>query len=155
MTRPTANVHASALVLDNRGVIIFGVAGSGKSSLTLELLHQAKRDGIAACLIADDRVDLRNFDGALVASPPASLAGLVEIRGSGIHRIGFEASATLHLAVELVTESQAQRLAPPDAKMIAHGLALPILLLPCNNSGAGVRAILSHLGLYLPLGVHK
>ena len=80
-----ANVHASAVLVGERGVLIRGASGSGKSSLALGLIAA---DPAATWLVADDRVDLaRSAGGRLLASVPASLAGLIEIRGQGIFRV--------------------------------------------------------------------
>jgi HPr kinase/phosphorylase len=72
-------------------VLLLGPSGSGKSDLLLRLLDR----GFA--LVADDRVDLS--DG--VASAPAGLAGLLEVRGLGVFRMPHVTSATVALAVEL------------------------------------------------------
>jgi serine kinase of HPr protein (carbohydrate metabolism regulator) len=152
MSAVCENLHASAVQLAGQGVIIFGPSGSGKSSLALELLRQVLRDGKEALLVSDDRVDVSKRQDHLAASPPAPLAGLIEVRGSGIHPIISHApSARLHLAVELVEESLAQRIAPAGPRAVALGIALPCLMLPRNQTEASVRAILSHLGLCFPV----
>jgi serine kinase of HPr protein (carbohydrate metabolism regulator) len=151
MSAALENLHASAVQLAGQGVIIFGPSGSGKTALALELLRQVLRDGKEALLVSDDRVEVTKRQDHLAASPPAPLAGLIEVRGSGIHPIGHVPSARLHLAVELVEESRAQRIAPAEPKAVAHGIALPCLVLPRNQTEAAVRAILSHLGLYFPV----
>jgi serine kinase of HPr protein (carbohydrate metabolism regulator) len=145
------NLHASAVQLAGQGVIIFGPSGSGKSSLALELLRQALRDGNDAWLISDDRVDVEMRGKDLIAAPPAPLAGLIEVRGSGIHPINHIPDARLHLAAELVDEPHSLRMAPDAPRVIAHGVPLPCLFLPRGNTGACVRAILSHLGLFFPV----
>ena len=48
-------------------------------------------------MVADDRVELR--DG--VASVPPALAGLLEVRGLGLVRLPYVASAPIALAVEM------------------------------------------------------
>jgi serine kinase of HPr protein (carbohydrate metabolism regulator) len=145
------NLHASAVQLAGQGVIIFGPSGSGKSALALELLRQVLRDGKEAWLIADDRVAFDRRGEDLIAMPPAPLAGLIEVRGSGIHQIKHIPSALLHLAVELVDESNSLRMPPEAPKLIAHGVSLPCLVLPSGQTHACVRAILSHLGLFFPV----
>jgi serine kinase of HPr protein (carbohydrate metabolism regulator) len=152
VTRQTANLHATGLTLGGKGVIIFGASGSGKSSLALELIREAKRDNIEAILVADDRVDVSLINGRLQAAPPASLAGLIEVRGSGIHKIDYATSALLDLAVELVGAEVAERVSPTAPCEVVHGVALPVLRLPIGETGPQVRAILAHLGLYTPLG---
>ena len=151
MTGSIVNLHASAVSVDGKGVIIFGKSGSGKTSLALELIRECLRDNIHARFVADDRVNIERIEDHLVASAPDSLVGLVEIRGSGVHSIEYETSTTLNLAVELVETGKAERMAPLASKLIAHDLALPVLILPENQIDGSIRAILSHLGLYFPL----
>jgi HPr kinase/phosphorylase len=151
MSGAADNLHASAVQLAGKGVVIFGASGSGKSSLALELLRQVLRDGKDAWLISDDRVAFDRRGGDLIAMPPAPLAGLVEVRGSGIHPIRHIPFAGLHLLVELVEESMALRMPPEAPRMVAHGISLPCLVLPSGQTQACVRAILSHLGLFFPV----
>ena len=84
-------IHASCAAREGQGVLLLGPSGSGKSDLLLRLLDR----GFA--LVADDRVDLA--DG--IASAPAALAGLVEIRGLGVVKLPHLASAPVALAVAL------------------------------------------------------
>jgi serine kinase of HPr protein (carbohydrate metabolism regulator) len=151
MTGAADNLHASAVQLAGKGVVIFGASGSGKSSLALELLRQVLRDGKKAWLIADDRVAFDRRGDDLIAMPPAPLAGLIEVRGSGVHKIKHIPFALLHLAVELVDELNSLRMPPEAPKLIAHGISLPCLVLPSGQTEACVRAILSHLGLFFPV----
>ena len=84
-------IHASCVAREGRGVLLLGPSGSGKSDLLLRLLQRGFD------LVADDRVDLA--DG--VACPPATLAGLLEVRGLGIVRLPHVRSAQVALAVDL------------------------------------------------------
>ena len=93
-------MHASCAARDGDGVLLLGASGSGKSDLVLRLID------IGFCLVADDRVDIT--DG--FASPPASLAGLLEVRGLGILRVAHLPQARLRLAVAL---AQPARLPEP------------------------------------------
>ncbi|MCP1273024.1 HPr kinase/phosphatase C-terminal domain-containing protein [Gluconobacter albidus] len=83
------SVHASCVAWNGAGVLISGPSGSGKSELALRLMD-AGFD-----LVADDRVLL---DGA-VASAPARLAGLIEVRGVGILRTPFVTKVPVSLRV--------------------------------------------------------
>jgi len=87
----TMQIHASCAARDAIGVLLTGPPGCGKSDLLLRLLDRG------FVLVADDRVDIENG----VASPPASLAGLLEVRGLGIVRLPHLPRARLALAVEL------------------------------------------------------
>jgi serine kinase of HPr protein (carbohydrate metabolism regulator) len=114
-------IHASAALFAGQGVLILGASGSGKSSLLLALL------AAGGTLVADDRVVLAaNGDGRLVASPPDSLAGLMEVRGVGIVRRPFVASVAIDLAVELRAAAECPRLPDgDDARIVIAGVTLP------------------------------
>ncbi len=93
-------IHASCAARADQGLLILGPPGSGKSDLVLRLLDRGYE------LVADDQVEL---DGTM-ASAPAALAGLLEIRGLGILRRAFRAEVRLVLAVRL---GRADRLPMP------------------------------------------
>jgi len=94
--------HASCAARDGHGVLLLGPSGSGKSDLLLRLVDR----GFA--LVADDQVEVE--DG--VARAPAALAGLIEVRGLGVLRLPWVASAPLALAVVL-GEGEGERLPEP------------------------------------------
>jgi len=115
------NLHATAVALDpGHGVLILGPSGAGKSALALRLM------AFGATLVADDRVDLRHEDGALIASAPAVLHGLIEARGAGILRATALASARITLAVDL-SQTETERL-PPMRHRDILGVPLPLVL---------------------------
>jgi HPr kinase/phosphorylase len=89
------NLHGSAVTFAGRGIVILGASGTGKSALALRLVRHG------AALVADDRVALERRGAALVASAPAPLAGLIEVRGLGILRLPAAAEAVVTLAVDL------------------------------------------------------
>ncbi len=109
-------IHASTLVIGEDGILIRGPSGSGKSRLALSLVAEASRCGFAR-LVADDRTLLSYHCGRLVARPHPAIAGLVERRGLGIHRIESEPACRLSLVVDLVEEACAPRM--PASRAIA------------------------------------
>jgi serine kinase of HPr protein (carbohydrate metabolism regulator) len=96
------NIHATGLVLDGIGVILRGPSGSGKSMLALELLDEWETRGLKARLVSDDRVEIGASAGGLVMRAPATIEGLIELRGRGIVSRPFVKQAALHLVVDLV-----------------------------------------------------
>jgi serine kinase of HPr protein (carbohydrate metabolism regulator) len=92
-------IHASAVAIQDQGVLIAGPSGAGKSSLVLRLIDEGAK------LIADDQVVLESSnDDGLIASPLPQGAGLLEIRGIGIMRLPFIAKVPVRFYVELVTD---------------------------------------------------
>lgn len=70
--------QSTCVAIGGRGVLIEGPPGAGKSSLALALLDRG------AVLVGDDGVMLDMRGGHLWASPPANIAGLLEVRNVGI-----------------------------------------------------------------------
>lgn len=141
-------IHASAVLVDARAVLVRGPSGSGKSRLALDLI-EAGRMGVLRFtrLVADDRVFLEAHGGRLLARPADALAGLIEVRGVGVLRVDHEPSAVVGLVVDLAA-ADATRLLDADQRRteidgviiprlpVASGYgALPHLLALINSSG--------------------
>ena len=115
---PAATVHASAVLVGPRAVLIRGPAASGKSSLALGLLNASKQGLVRfSRLVTDDRAELEPYHGRLVVRPPAAIEGMIEIRGLGIHRVPFEPMAVIGLVVDLAA-SDAERLPPLETRHV-------------------------------------
>ena len=91
----TLILHATAVAVAGRGLLILGASGAGKSSLALQMM------AFGAGLIADDRVCLHQMAGKLVATAPERLSGLIEARGIGLLQAQALGPTHLHLAVDL------------------------------------------------------
>jgi hypothetical protein len=122
------NVHATAIIVNRTGLLLAGPSGWGKSMLAFACLTEAKRMGLPASLVADDQVLLSKDGGNIVATCPASIAGLMELRGTGIVSCESVASAIMHFAILPASVSGPNRL-PPDSERteLAPGLFLPAL----------------------------
>jgi len=111
----SASVHASAVRIGNRAVLIRGPSGAGKSRLCFDLILAGRAGQIPeAVLVGDDRVRLQAGQGLLMVRPARELAGLIEIRGLGIRSCDFAAEAIVGLVVDLAA-ADAERLPPPEA----------------------------------------
>jgi len=121
-----ASVHASAVRIGDRAVLIRGPSGSGKSRLAFDLILAGRAGQIApALLIGDDRLHLHASQGQLLVRPARELAGLIEIRGLGIFSCEFAPEAVVGLVVDL-SAADAERLPPPDALLIdVEGVIIP------------------------------
>jgi serine kinase of HPr protein (carbohydrate metabolism regulator) len=145
-------LHANCVALGARGVLILGRPGSGKSDLTLRLIDAAGlgfgRTPIKATLVSDDQVLVRRKAGRLHASPPATIAGLLEIRGMGLVRPPYRRSVALALAVRLTPAAQIDRL-PGLAKNHIEiiGLSLPLIEIDpvAASAPSRIRAALAWL----------
>jgi serine kinase of HPr protein (carbohydrate metabolism regulator) len=143
-------VHASAVVLGERGVMIRGASGDGKSTLALALVEAWDRRGDFARLVGDDRVIVRIVNGRALVSPHEKLPGLAEWRGIGLIAGEYEPRAVLALIVDLETpEQQADRPRLPEAAQLRvdfHGLReIPRLRLPACETERSVASIMAFL----------
>jgi serine kinase of HPr protein (carbohydrate metabolism regulator) len=121
-----ASVHASAVLVGTRAVLIRGPSGAGKSRLAFDLILAGRTGQIPpAVLVGDDRVHLWVSGGQLMVRPAPQLAGLIEIRGLGIRRCEFAKEAVLGLVVDLAAPD-AERLPPPERLQTRiHGVEIP------------------------------
>src|SRR5437667_8970125 len=110
-----ASVHASAVLVENRAVLIRGPSGAGKSRLAFGLILAGRSGQLpSAVLVGDDRVHLEASDGQLVVRPAPELAGLIEIRGLGIRSCDFTEEAIGGVVVDRSSPAAA-RLPEPEA----------------------------------------
>jgi RNase adaptor protein for sRNA GlmZ degradation len=137
MTATPPTVHATAVALGGRAVLLLGPSGVGKSDLALRLIDRGWR------LVADDRVVLTAADGVLHADAPAPLEGQIEVRGVGIVAEPT-APAVVALAIDLALPPE--RL--PDVTTRAYaGVAIPVLGLDAADRSAPLkveRALRAH-----------
>ncbi len=112
----------------HHAVLLLGPPGSGKSDFLLRLLYH----GFA--LVADDQVIIENN----IASAPANLAGIMEVRGLGLFRLNFIAAAALKLVVQLGI--QPVRLPEPATY---RALSLPLVTIDPASVSAPDRVSLA------------
>lgn len=114
------DIHASAVALQGRAVLLLGPSGSGKSALALSLM------ALGCQLVSDDRTILIHRDGQLWASAPAALGGMIEARGVGILAAEAIPTAIVRLVVDL-GRMETDRL-PAMREIDLLGVALPLVL---------------------------
>lgn len=121
-------LHGSAVRLSDKGILLIGKPGRGKSDLALQVID---RGGI---LIADDQVCVSRDGDRLIASAPSQLAGLIEVRGIGIMRLPY-VNGELDLVVDLDLDDEENRL--PEAMVATwHGLDLQKIRINAKSPSA-------------------
>ena len=124
-------IHATAVAVDNSGILLCGASGSGKSDLALRLIDRGAK------LISDDRVIIRKASDLPRLYAPPNIAGKIEIRALGITAIPFEEGVTLRLAVML--DQIPERL--PDGWKISvfGGFSIPMLAINGFEASAPIK----------------
>jgi serine kinase of HPr protein (carbohydrate metabolism regulator) len=134
-------VHASAVAIGGRGVLILGASGRGKSDLALRLIDRG------AVLIADDQVELAARSGRLQACALATIHGKLEVRGVGI--VDCDAvAAPIALVVDL--DGAPERMPAPGASTF-EGIAVPTVALAPFDASAPIKVELALKRFGLPL----
>lgn len=156
--RGTLN-HASvvALAIDQdgplAGVMIEGASGSGKSDLALRLIEDCPWR--RTVLVADDSALISVEQGRIIARPPGTVVGEMEIRGIGIAPVPFRDRVRLRAVVRLSSDIKRMPDYEEASPAGAGGIALPVLTLDPFQLSApaklryGVRSIVAG---HLPAG---
>ena len=145
MTAPVgASVHASAVRVGNRAVLIRGPSGAGKSRLAFELILAGRTGQIPpSLLVGDDRVHLEARAPQLLVRPAPALAGLIEVYGLGIRRCEFAEEAVVGLVIDLAAPD-AERL-PSSEALWASICGIKIPRIPVNQGFAALPLIAAAL----------
>ena len=141
-----ASVHASAVRVGNRAVLIRGPSGAGKSRLAVDLILAGRSGQIpSAMLVGDDRVHLEAIGEQLAVRPAPQLAGLIEIRGLGIRRCEFTDKAMVGLVVDLCA-ADAERL-PPSEALLTYVYGIQIPRIPVGKGYAAFPLVVAALSM--------
>jgi HPr kinase/phosphorylase len=109
-------LHANAVALGEKGLLLRGRSGAGKSALTLALIARFAAQGDFARLVGDDRVHVTRRGDRLVARPHPAIAGLIEVRGIGPVRTPFEPACVLDAVVDIARPGEAPARYPEEAR---------------------------------------
>ena len=124
-------VHTSCVAIGGRAVLIGGRSGRGKSDLALRLIDRG------AELVSDDYTFVKRVGGALIASPPDTIAGKLEVRGVGILEYPPARDVPVVLFVDL--DAEAERLPQSGEKRMVAGVALPVIGLGALEPSAPIK----------------
>jgi serine kinase of HPr protein (carbohydrate metabolism regulator) len=124
-------VHASAVAIGGRAVLIGGLPGMGKSDLALRLIDRG------AILISDDYCDVRRTDGRARVSAPATILGKIEMRGVGIVEMPTVQEVPVALFVDL--DQAPERMPEPGETRSLAGVAVPVLRLAGLEASAPLK----------------
>ena len=134
-------MHASAVLIGAKAVLIRGPSGAGKSQLAFDLLRSELP---FTRLVADDRVELEACAGRLLVRPAAVLAGRLEIRGLGIRRFPHEPVAAVGLVIDLAANDAARYPDKEAEKAMIYGVSLPRLAVAAGASALPLVLAFQH-----------
>lgn len=132
-------IHASCVSVAGRGLLLLGPSGSGKSDLALRLIDRG------AILVSDDQTLVKLAEGQLLASPPETIQGKVEVRGLGILAMQWERDVPVALAIELGRVVERFPLHPQSLDLL--GLNVPLIGLNGLDASAPIKAELALSGV--------
>lgn len=132
---------ATCVAVGDRGVLIEGTPGSGKSALALALIDRGAR------LVGDDGVMLEAQGGRLIARPHPRTRGLLEIRNLGL--ASFAVCESVAVALLVTLDAAAPRFIEAAQIIEREGIGLPAVAIwpePCAH-GLKVEQALRLYGL--------
>ncbi len=131
MNLSSDRLHASCVAIGGRAVLIEGLSGSGKSDLTLRLIDRG------ATLVSDDYTFLRRDGARLLASPPETIAGKIEVRGLGIVEMPYVENIPVALVVSV--GEPVERLPDSGRAQNLVGMEIPYVALTATEASAPIK----------------
>jgi len=125
-------IHSTAIAIDGKAVLLRGFSGSGKSDLGVRLIDAG------GMLVADDQCELTRQGDTIFVRAPATIAGLLELRGIGIMRFDFMAEAPLALLADLIPSNMIERYPMRRTEMLL-GLSVPVVSISPFEASAPVK----------------
>ena len=116
-------------------MLIEGRSGRGKSDLALRLIDRGAR------LVSDDYTVLIRERDRLLAQPPATIAGRIEVRGIGIVEMPHAERVPVALAICLV--EQVERMPEEKKVRTIAGITIPMIELDAHEPSAPIKASLA------------
>ncbi|MBZ9723934.1 HPr kinase/phosphorylase [Mesorhizobium sp. CO1-1-11] len=140
------NIHATALLIGESGILISGSSGSGKTTLALTLISHCLQRGLFSRLVGDDQLFVEAHAGRLVCRAPATIEGLAEVPGHGPWALPFEPACVVDLHVRLLPAGEIARF-QEDASDDIAGCAVARIDLAERNVAAALLAVMARLSI--------
>lgn len=131
----TERLHATCVAIGDRGVLIEGLPGVGKSDLALRLIDRG------AVLISDDQTLVTRERERLVASAPPTIAGKIEVRGLGI--VEMPTLANIDVALMVSLSETIIRMPLDQTRRSIAGIDVPVVALAGFEASAPIKVELA------------
>lgn len=128
-------VHGTAVAIDNKGVLILGPSGSGKSDLSIQLIDRG------AMLISDDQVITSRSSDGITLGPPENIAGKIEVYSLGIIEMPFVANIPLSMIVSLSEKPSRFPFDNPSRQYL--GIDVPTITIDTNRATTAIKVELA------------
>lgn len=136
MSEPSSEtLHASCVAIGGHAVLLSGPSGAGKSDLALRLIDRG------AQLVSDDYTLLVRSGSQLLARPPETIAGKIEVRGIGLVEMPYQSGAPVALLIRL--DRAPERLPEPGETEKLAGVEVPVIALEALEASAPIKAELA------------
>ena len=134
-------LHASAVSIGGKAVLLRGPSGIGKSDLALRLIDEG------AELVADDYVELTVTEGHILLQAPKNIQGKMEMRGIGLIDRPFAENVPLKLVCDLVVTGSMDRFPEKESHLHMEGITVPLFQLEGQlaSAPAKIRMLLTLL----------
>jgi HPr kinase/phosphorylase len=139
--RASFAIHATAVTIGDRALLILGASRAGKSRLALALIARAT-PAMPIRLVGDDRILLHSVAEGLIACPHPRIAGFVERRGLGIVAMPWVAQAKLGGVVGLRSADAAHTRTEADFSDLLPA-RIPRLALACAADSERAERVLA------------
>ncbi|WP_085902473.1 HPr kinase/phosphorylase [Kiloniella majae] len=134
-------LHCTTIAFEKSGwltaVLLRGKSGAGKSDLALRVIDAGRAE-----LVSDDQTLLTKQGNNILASPPPTIAGKLEVRGVGIVSFSYCSDVSVGLIVDLVSREEVDRL-PEVKKEKILGVEIPYIKLHSFDHSTVAKLLLA------------
>ncbi len=147
-------VHATAVEAGGQCILFTGRSGAGKSDLALRLIGWPPSGlGMPSfALVSDDQVLLARHGDLVMARPPDTIAGRMEVRGLGLLAMPHTSTAQVRLVIELTVAEAIERM-PDTGTILLAGILIPVLRLYPFEPSAPLKAALALRSILPPASI--
>lgn len=125
------SVHATAIAINDHGVLLVGPSGSGKSDLALRLIDRG------AALVSDDVVYVEQNEGKPLLHAAPNIEGRIELRGVGIIEVRHTKNAVMRMVAEMVPPDE--RIPPENLSTDIAGYSVPSVKIAALEASAPLK----------------